>query len=317
MTVAPIIRAMLLAASFSWGLVAQTPAPPSGGIPGSGSFPSVNEVLEGRVFPSKTERDVYFLRRIHDRYPASWPALVEANITVDEYVWSASKLQRFVDELGTAMEGNNDLVASTNLARITSERAFYANTNSYRHEVVRSAALALIKIGPKGRHALAGSFTTEHYQAHHDSLEEIASVIGTVRVPDSVLVEALVATAFTLSAGDGATYPSCTRSAVTNLLSLPGGTSLVRTNLDPTKVFEDVGRYQSIVDGIAAAHATELATNLVQLDNSVTSKLGTLANIPGTYRDELVELQNRIRGALAILVEARSKDAKSRLERDL
>src|SRR5215813_3625776 len=121
----------------------------------SNTFPDVSDVFQGRTFKNEFERDVFFLRSIHDHHRQHWAALLQANITPDEYVRSPAKLLRFVDELGHAMSDRNDLAASTNLALLTSNEAFYANTNAYHPEILRAAAQALIKIGPSGRKALA------------------------------------------------------------------------------------------------------------------------------------------------------------------
>jgi hypothetical protein len=78
-----------------------------------GAFPSVNEILQGRTFGSKFERDVFFLREVRRQYPAFWAPLLEANITANDYAWNPSKLQLFLEELGTAAKGSNDVAAST------------------------------------------------------------------------------------------------------------------------------------------------------------------------------------------------------------
>jgi hypothetical protein len=74
-----------------------------------------------KAFPSKFDRDVFFLRRIHDSYGSFWAPLVSENITATDYQHAPAKMQRFIEELGIAMEGRNDLVACTNLALITSD----------------------------------------------------------------------------------------------------------------------------------------------------------------------------------------------------
>ena len=78
-------------------------------------------------------------------------------------------------------------------------------------------------------------------------------------------------------------------------MRLPDGASAVRTNLENAKVFGDPGRYQAVMDGIAAAHGADLSTNLTTLDGAVKTKLGTLTNSPGAYRDDLQELESRLR----------------------
>jgi hypothetical protein len=267
----------------------------------SAPFPEVNEVLQGRAFSSNFDRDVFFLRRIRDSYPSSWEPLLKANITVADYLAASSKLRRFVEELGAAMENRNDAVACTNLALIVSSPEFYANTNVYHPEVIRTAAQSLIKIGPSGRRALAKAFTEDHYRTDSVSLEELAKVVGAARIPDDVLPKALEQTAFSFATQDGANYPRCTRTAVENLLRLTMGPELVATHLSLTNVLSDPGRFQAIVEGIAAVRATSLATNLVQLEPGIVAKLTVLTNSPGAYRDEVEDLRVRIQRAVLSL----------------
>jgi hypothetical protein len=134
--------------------------------------------LKGRTFRNDFERDVFFLQAIHDHYTSFWPDLLEANISVQDYVQSPAKLLRFIDELGKAMRDQNEPVACTNLALIIGNAAYYANTNAYHPEILRAAAEALIKIGPNGRSALAAAFTESHYCSDPASLEQLAQVIG-------------------------------------------------------------------------------------------------------------------------------------------
>jgi hypothetical protein len=266
-------------------------------------FPDANEILKGRVFRSTFERDVYFLRRIHEDYAQHWPSLLGANIVVKDYVQSPDKLRRFVEELGTAMEGIDDVPAITNLAAITSDPGFYANTNAYRPEVLRAAGSALIKIGPRARGALADSFSAYHYRTDTASLAIFAEVIGKSGILDSNLSGALAATAFTFTATNGGSYPGLTRCAITNLLSLPNGTSVIAAYFSPKQLFKDPGRFQAIVDGVAAAHAFGLSTNLTELSAQVGGKLNALPTKPDPYRDDLLDLQERITKALEQLRE--------------
>lgn len=277
------------------------PADPPDQNTGTNSFPAPADVFQGRIFANKSERDVFFLQAIHDRYPSQWPALLDANINVTEYEQSPAKLLRFIDELGTAMAGRNDPEASARLALITSDKSFFANTNGYVPEIQKTAARVLIKIGPNGRKALAASFSESHYREDPESLEDLARVIGEVRPSDSELAKALAATAFNFSTTNGASYPRCTTEAVQNLLCLPEGASIVRTNLNKAQVFADPSRFQAVTEAIAAAHAGELATNLIALDSDTTTKLGTLTNSPGAYRDDLQELEVGIQKAVAAL----------------
>jgi hypothetical protein len=70
----------------------------------SSSFPDPNEVFDGKVFQNKLDRDVFFIRRIHENYPIHWPSLLEANIDVRSYVVIPDKLLRFIDHRGVATE---------------------------------------------------------------------------------------------------------------------------------------------------------------------------------------------------------------------
>src|SRR5580765_3737616 len=184
----------------------------------SSSFPDPNEIFQGRVFQSKFDRDVFFLRRIRESYSAHWPSLLEANMDVKSYVVTPDKLLQFIEELGTAIAGTDDVTAITNLAAIISDPIFYANTNAYRPEILRAAASTLIRIGPRGRLALANSFSETHYRTDSVSLEVLAEVIGKADVADSTLSAALAASAFTLTATNGGSYPRCTKETTRNLL---------------------------------------------------------------------------------------------------
>lgn len=288
-----LVRLLLIPITFSAAHLAAETQPSAA----TNSFPAPADVFQGRMFASKLERDVFFLRAIHDNYSSQWPALLDANINLTEYVQSPDKMLRFVNEAGVAMADRNDPVASGRLASITSDPNFFANANAYHPEIVRAAAEALIKIGEVGRKALAASFTESHYRQDPESLEQLAGVAGAQKPADSELAGALAATAFNFSTANGGSYPRCTTEAVRNLLRLPDGASAVRTNLESAKVFGDPGRYQAVMDGIAAAHAADLVTNLSALDAAVKTKLGTLTNSPGAYRDDLQELGARIQKA--------------------
>lgn len=271
------------------------PATKSPSMGTNGPFPEVSEVLQGRQFATKFEREVFFLRRVRESYPAHWSPLLGANITVNDYVQAPAKLLRFVQALGVATAGTDDRAASTNLAAITSDPAFYADTNAYRPEILRAAASALIEIGPGGRKALADSFNEHHYRIDPESLADIAEVVGTSGVSDSQLAAALVATAFTFTATNGGFYPRCTKQAVRNLLRLPESAPVTAAHLNAKEVLHDPGRFQAVVDGLAAARAVVLATNLVFLEHEVAARLSSLTNSPGLYRDELHNLHVRIR----------------------
>jgi hypothetical protein len=263
--------------------------------PVTNSFPSINEVLQGRVFENKFERDVFFLRAVRERYPADWPSLVGANIIISDYVQAPDKLARFVEELGTAMAASDDVVAVTNLASVISDPAFYANPDAYRPEILRATALALIRIGPHGRKELANSFNDNHYRTDATSLEVLADAIGESAVSDSKLIEALAATAFSLTATNGGYYPRCSRTVARNLLRLPQGNSAIGTHLTAKQIFNDPGRFQPVLDAIGEARATQLTTNLVEIAHEVAAKLEVLKASPGAYRDDLLELQVRVK----------------------
>jgi len=275
----------------------ESPAGPSSDQE-SNSFPDANKILEGRMFRSTFERDVYFLRTIHQQYVQHWASLLDANFVVKDYVQSPDKLQRFIEELGTAMEGVDDLAAITNLALITSDPEFYANTNAYRPEILRAAGSALIKIGPASRRALAKSFNEVHYRTDTARLGILAETIGQSGILNSNLSAALAATAFTFTATNGGSYPGLTRNMITNLLSLPDGISVVAPYLNPAQLLKDPGRFQAIVDGLAVAHAVELTPNLAELRTQVAAKLKSLPTKPNPYRDDLTDLQERITKAI-------------------
>lgn len=258
------------------------------------AFPTVAEVIQGRTFANQFERDVFFLRAIHDRYASYWPALLEANITEQDYIEAPAKLLQFVNELGAAMRDGNDPVAAANLALITSDRRFFTNINAYHPEIVRAAAEALIGIGSNGRKALALSFSESHYRDDPESVEELAKVVGEERPANPDLVVALAATAFDFSTTNGGIYPRCTTEAVKNLLLLRDGAGVVRTHLNAGEMFGNPVRFQAIVDGIASAHAADLAADLTAVDGKIKAKLVTLKNSPGDYRDALEDLEGRI-----------------------
>src|SRR5215831_15971169 len=113
-------------------------------VDGTNSFPSPNEIFQGRAFTNKFERDVFFLRKIRESYPMHWAPLLEANVTIADYVVAPDKLLRFVEELGAATANTDDATAVTNLAAINADPEFYANTNASRPEIDSAAALALM-----------------------------------------------------------------------------------------------------------------------------------------------------------------------------
>jgi hypothetical protein len=272
-------------------------AGPEESVP-TNSFPNINEIFQGRMFASKFDRDVFFLKTIRESYPAQWAPLLGANILESDYVLAPDKLQKFVEELGAAVEGTGDLVAVTNLAVITSEPSFYANTNAVRPGILRAAARALIGIGPSGRQVLADSFSESHYRLDRESLEIFGDAAGESGVSDPRLTTALAATAFTFTATNGGYYSECTRKTVVNLLRLPGGTGVVRSHLNEKEIFDNPGRFQDVVDAIVEARVVPLYNDLGKIAPAVDSKLKSLPASADPYRKELSELKARISDAL-------------------
>ena len=258
------------------------------------SFPTVPEVLGGHTFENYTEQDIFFLRSIHDRYHDHWIDLLEANLTLSDFVLAPAKQLRFVNELGEAMRGRNDPEACLRLALITGDPAFYANTNVSRPEILKAAAQALIKIGPAGRQALASTFTVDHYRSDPASLEVLADAVGEERPDDPEFRTALAAVAFSFCTTNGAFYPHCVAGAVKNLLGLTNGLAAVQTHLKIEEVLANPGLFQAVVEGVAGAQASGLSTNLTSLQVDVRKKLTALSNSPGGYRDELQELDDGI-----------------------
>jgi len=283
------------------GLPSACPAGEAGMVATNDTFPTVPEVLGGRTFKNYTEQDIYFLRAIHDRYPSHWTDLLEANLTLNDFVLAPEKLLRFVNELGEAMRGQDDLVACTKLAMITGDPAFYANASVSRPEILKAAAQALIKLGPKGRKALASTFTEVHYRSDPASLEVLGDALGEERPSDPEFVVALASTAFTFSTTNGAFYPRCVAGAVKDLLCLTNGLAVVRSHLKIGEVLNNPGLFQSVVDGIAEAQASELAADLGPIQAEVRAKLAKLAESPDGYRDDLQELEVRLGRTLASL----------------
>ena len=282
----------------------------------SSSFPDPKEVFEGRAFRNNFDRDVFFIRKIRENYLVHWPSLLEANIDVKSYVVTPDKLLRFIEGLAAAIAGTDDLAAITNLAAITSDPIFYANTNAYRPEILRAAASTLIKIGPRGRMALANSFSETHYRTDSASLEVLAEAISKAGVADSGLNAALATTAFTLTATNGGSYPRCTKEITRNLLRLPEGIAAIQTHLNSKEIFKDPGRFVPTIEAIAEARAIGLTTNLIEVQTEVTVKLKALAEHPGPYVDDLSELQAHIGKAVAQLRKHQATSTNSPLNND-
>lgn len=298
-----VFRVRSLVAGLMWWVLIfprECPAGEADGVTSTNAFPSVAEVIGSQTFENHTEEDIYFLRAIHDRYSSRWPDLLNANITLADYVVSPEKLERFVNELGDAMRDRNDPVACTNLAMVTGDPAFYAD-NVYNSGLVQAAARALIKIGPEGRKVLAAAFTENHYRANPQSLEDLAEVIGQTQPAGPEFISPLVAMAFDFTITNGGFYPHCTTTAVKNLLHLAGGPAAVQSHLKIEEIFNNPDRYQSVMDGIAATGASELATNLAAIQVQVQTRITALAKSPGGYRDDLQDLVTHIGQALTSL----------------
>ena len=277
---------------------------------GTNTFPTVPEVLGGHTFDSYTEQDIFFLRAIHDRYALHWPNLLQANLTLNDYVLSPDKLLRFVNELGEAMRDRNDSEAVTNLALIVSDPSFYANATVSRPEILRAAAQALIKMGPAGRKALASAFSEDHYRTDAASLEELAEAIGEERPDNPEFISALNATVFKFSTTNGAFYPRCATTAAKDLLRLKGGAAAIQGHLKTQEVLDKPALFQSVVTGIADSHASEFSTNLMTIQADVRAKLAKLADSPGGYRDDLQGLEAQIGQALAGFQQPQNRGAK-------
>lgn len=269
------------------------------GAEDTNSFPAPAEVLQSRVFSNGFERDVFFLRQIRQNYSAYWPALLAANITPGSYVVEPDKLRQFIAEVGAASENSDDAFARACIASVITNADFY--TNASQGEVLREVVSALNKIGPKGRLALAGAFEQNHYRTDPESLEALAEVIGKSGISDSNIANALAATAFSFATANGGSYPRCTETAVENLLSLTNGAAILRPHLNTNEVFADPGRFQAVVDGIAEARAKTLVSRLETLSRDVKTKISIQSPGPNPYRDDLEDLETRLRRTIEVL----------------
>jgi hypothetical protein len=214
----------------------------------------------------------------------------------------------FIEELGTAVADTDDETAIGSLSLITSDPVFYANTNVYRPEILSAAARALLEIGPKGRRALADSFNENHYRADPVSLEIFADVISKSGVSEAELTSALSRAAFTFTATNGGSYPQCTKEMTRTLLRLPQGASVVGSNLNAKAVFDDPGRFQAVVEGVGAAGASALSTNLVGLAGKIAAKLEAHPASLDPYYNDLQGLRNQIERTIAQLTDAERKN---------
>ncbi len=262
-------------------------------------FPDPAEVLQGRVFTNGFERDVFFLSQIRQKYSAYWPSLLTANITPGGYVVAPEKLQRFITEVGASSANTDDAFARASIASVITNADFYTNTS--QAEVLRAVVSSLDEIGPKGRLALAGAFEQNHYRTDPESLEALAEVIGKSGLSDPDISDALAATAFSFTAANGGSYPRCTKTAVVNLLSLTNGAAILGPHLNTNEVFRDPGRFQAVVDGIAEAHAKTLVKRLETMSVDVKAKISTQAPDPNPYRDDLADLETRLRRTIEVL----------------
>jgi hypothetical protein len=262
-------------------------------------FPNPAEVFQERVFTNGFERDVFFLSQIRQKYSAYWPSLLAANITPGGYVVAPEKLQRFITEVGASTENSDDAFARANIASVITNADFY--TNASQVQVLRAVVSSLNNMGPKGRLALAGAFEQNHYRTDPESLEALAEVIGKSGISDSNISDALAATAFSLTAANGGSYPRCTKTAVVNLLSLTNGAAVLSPHLNTNEVFRDPGRFQAVVDGIAEAHTQTLVSQLEALSLDVKTKISLQAPGPNPYRDDLEDLEIRLRRAIESL----------------
>ena len=278
------------------------------------SFPDPATILAGKAFTNTFDREVYFLKSVCESYPSQWAPLLKANLLVTDYVVDPGKLQRFVQEVGKATAGTDDLVAATNLAVIVSDAAFYANTNAFRPEILGTTAKTLIEIGPNGRRALAAAFNEGHYRVSPESLEVLAQAVELSGSTDPKLLAVLAATAFSFSASNGGNYPSCTRTAVVALLHLPGGIEAVRHHLNEKEIFDDPVRFQDVVESIISAKASGLQPDLIRLENATKARLELLKASASSasaapYLEELEKLRARLDRATSILKSSQTPEA--------
>ena len=85
----------------------------------------------------------------------------------------------------------------------------------------------------------------------------------------------LAATAFTFTATNGGFYPRCTEQTVRNLLRLPESAAVAAAHLNAKEVLADQGRFQAVMEAVAAARAVALVTNLVALEHEAAAKLSS------------------------------------------
>jgi hypothetical protein len=76
---------------------------------------------------------------------------------------------------------------------------------------------------------------------------------------------------------------------------------MVQARFTAERVLDNPGRFQAVVDGIAAARAIGLRTNLVALQTVVSGRLMALSNSPGAYREDLKQLETRIKRTVEML----------------
>jgi len=147
------VRAAALATAALWAFG-------TGGVrsaeAGPEAFPEITEVLQGRIFDTKFDRDVVFLRRIREDFHRHWADFLEANLTEKEFVQVPDKMAKFLEKLAKSTAGTDDATTAEKLAVLVTDPVFYANTNAYRPDLLTAAARTLIGLGPKGCQAFAG-----------------------------------------------------------------------------------------------------------------------------------------------------------------
>jgi hypothetical protein len=78
-------------------------------------------------------------------------------------------------------------------------------------------------------------------------------------------------------------------------LQRPRGVALLSEFLSQPGVLADPGRCRSALEGVSTNQVSNLTQSLAALGAKVESKLETLTNSPGEYRDELQKLQDKIK----------------------
>jgi len=287
------VRAAALATAALWAFG-------TGGVrsaeAGPEAFPEITEVLQGRIFDTKFDRDVVFLRRIREDFHRHWADFLEANLTEKEFVQVPDKMAKFLEKLAKSTAGTDDATTAEKLAVLVTDPVFYANTNAYRPDLLTAAARTLIGLGPKGCQAFAGTFSLAHYRTDPVSLELFAEVAGKSGTGDPKVQAGLAAVAFTFATERGGSFPRCTRVAVRQLLALPGGVEVVRPFMHAPAAMEDPGRFRDIVVGIVAARVPGLKGELEGIARQAVAKLAAMPPGASAYRDEVTGLRSALEG---------------------